>query len=235
VLRNKLEIRSHSELKDAEFRLTHIRMAEIDQGRGPEGNFDKKHLKAIHHHIFQDVYEWAGHMRNERPLVDGARVEAIGTLSKGETQFLHGSRIDMGLNQAFRPLVDLDQLRQSTPAEFAGIAGRVMADLNYVHPFREGNGRAQQTFIEELGRECGHDVDFTVITQGRMIEASIAVTNDPDHPAMRNMIEDATDPQRREALKSAIADLQRCGVDPDDYYVCTARPGEEITGQDLRP
>ena len=34
-----------------------------------------------------------------------------------------------------------------------------------------------------------------------MIEASIAVTNDPDHPAMRNMIEDATDPNRREALQ----------------------------------
>ena len=73
VLRNLLEITSNSQLKDAEFRLTHIRMTEIDQGHGPQGDFDKKHLKAIHQHIFQDVYEWAGHMRNERPFVDGAR------------------------------------------------------------------------------------------------------------------------------------------------------------------
>ena len=64
----------------------------------------------------------------------------------------------MGLNEAFKPLSDLDRLRQSTPAEFSDVAGRVMADLNYVHPFREGNGRTQQTFIEELGRECGHEV-----------------------------------------------------------------------------
>ena len=83
------------------------------------------------------------------------------------------------------------------------------------------------------GRDAADEVDFNVITQGRMIEASITVTHDPDNPAMCNMIEDATDPNRREALQLAIADLQRCGADPDDYHVCTARPGEEITGKIL--
>ncbi|TJV69421.1 MAG: cell filamentation protein Fic, partial [Mesorhizobium sp.] len=72
--------------------------SEIAEGRGPSGNFDKEHLKAIHGYIFQDVYEWAGHTRNESPIVGGARVEPIGNLSKGSTSFLHGSRIDFGLD-----------------------------------------------------------------------------------------------------------------------------------------
>ena len=57
---------------------------------------------------------------NERPFVDGAQVEPIGNLRKSDTQFLHGSRVDMGFErlEAFKPLSDLDRLRQSTPAEF---------------------------------------------------------------------------------------------------------------------
>ena len=78
----------------------------------------------------------------ERPVVDGVPVEAIGTLSKGGNAFLHGSRIEMGLTEAFKPIARPDILRGSTAERFSDIAGRVLAGLNYVHPFREGNGPA---------------------------------------------------------------------------------------------
>ncbi|RUU07583.1 cell filamentation protein Fic, partial [Mesorhizobium sp. M6A.T.Ca.TU.002.02.2.1] len=141
VLRNKFGIETHSELRIEEYRATAFRMAEIAEGVGPQGQFDKAHLKAIHGHIFQDVYEWAGHTRDESPIVDGQRVEPIGGLSKGGTAFLHGSRIEMGLDEALKPIRDPDVLRGSTPEQFAERAGQVTAELNYVHPFREGNGR----------------------------------------------------------------------------------------------
>ena len=165
VLRNKFGIESNSELRTEEYRATAFRMAEIAEGDGPSGQFDKAHLKAIHGYIFQDVYEWAGHTRNESPIVDGQRVEPIGGLSKGGTAFLHGSRIEMGLDEALRPIRDPEVLRGSTPEQFAERAGQVMAKLNYVHPFREGNGRTQEVFIAELGRLRGHEVDFTVIAK----------------------------------------------------------------------
>ncbi len=90
-----------------EYRATAVRMAEIAEGDGPKGNFDKAHLEAIHGYIFQDVYECAGHTRNESPIVEGQRVEPIGGLSKGGgTSFLPDSRIEMGLDEALKPIRD---------------------------------------------------------------------------------------------------------------------------------
>lgn len=165
ILRNRFGIRSQKELRTVEYAATDRRQTEIFLGKGPAGKFDKAHLKALHRHIFQDVYEWAGHTRNETPLVDGRLVQAIGMLSKGGMPFLPGSRIDMGLEEAFKPIRDLRVLKGSSPQGFAELAGKVLAELNYVHPFREGNGRAQEAFIFELGRRFGHEVDFTVITR----------------------------------------------------------------------
>lgn len=99
-----------------------------------------------------------------------------------------------------------------------------------MHPFREGNGRAQEAFISELGCHYGHEIDFSVITKPRMIEASIETTNDPSSPAMKHAIEDAMNPGRREALRSAFEDLREVGEEPLQHHVRTARAGEEITG-----
>ncbi|MEY9534706.1 cell filamentation protein [Sinorhizobium fredii] len=230
VLRNKLSLTTHSELRVAEYALTNIRQIEIAEGRGPNGKFDEAHLKAIHGYIFQDVYEWAGHTRNETPIVDGERVEPIGGLSKGGTSFLPGSRIEMGLDEALKPIRDPQALRTATPEQFAERAGKVLAELNYVHPFREGNGRAQEAFISELGRRFGHEIDFSVISKPRMIDASIETTNDPSSNAMKRVVQDALDPNRREAIRAAFADLKDCGEEPLHHNVRTAWTGEEITG-----
>nr|WP_225170570.1 hypothetical protein [Ensifer sp. IC4062] len=74
--------------------------------------------------------------------------------------------------------------------------------MNYVHPFREGNGHAQEAFISELGRHYGREIDFSVITKPRMIEASIETTNDPSSHVMKHVIEDAMNPGSREAIRS---------------------------------
>ncbi|WP_285295548.1 Fic/DOC family protein [Aureimonas altamirensis] len=234
VLRNRLGIESHEQLRSFEYEQTRFRQAEMDLGGGPQGSFDAAHLKAIHEHLFQDVYEWAGHTRNERPTIDGVQVEPVGNLSKGGTSFLHGSRIDMGLNEALKPISNPDVLRGSTPAEFAERAGAVLSELNFVHAFREGNGRTNEAFIKALGREYGHEVEFEVITKPRMIEASIETTNDPSSRAMAHLIADATEPGRRDAIRSSFEDLRALGEDPMQHNVRTAAAGERVTGAVLR-
>jgi cell filamentation protein len=219
VLRNKFGLKSQSALRIVEYAATDRRLTEVYQGKGPAGKFDKAHLKALHRHIFQDVYEWAGHTRNETPMVDGRRVEPIGMLSKGGMPFLPGSRIEMGLDEAFKPVSDLRLLKGSSPQKFAELAGKVLAELNYVHPFREGNGRAQDAFIAELGRKFGHEVDFTIITRARMIEASIETAKNPASQAMQNIVLDAVDPVRREALRKKIEAMLEEGADPWDQPV----------------
>ena len=59
ALINNLGITDADELEHIERQLISSRM---DEGC-PEGDFDLKHLQAIHHHLFQDVYEWAGEIR----------------------------------------------------------------------------------------------------------------------------------------------------------------------------
>ncbi|WP_019998591.1 Fic/DOC family protein [Aureimonas ureilytica] len=163
-------------------------------------------------------------------MVNGERVEPIGSLSKGGYAFLPGSRIEMGLTAAFEPIRDIEALKGASVETFAAKAGEVLGELNYVHPFREGNGRTQEAFIQALGVYAGHEVDFSVITKTRMIEASVETFNDPKAPAMRHLMEDAVDAGRREALRAAIADLALQSASPDDFNIRTARPGETVVG-----
>lgn len=47
-----------------------------------------------------------------------------------------------------------------------------LSELNAIHPFREGNGRAQRMFIEILADRAGYEVDFSEVATEEMIEAS---------------------------------------------------------------
>ena len=55
VLRNKLGITHPKALDAMERQLVADR---ISQG-APDGDFDLAHLRAIHKHLFQDIYDWA--------------------------------------------------------------------------------------------------------------------------------------------------------------------------------
>jgi hypothetical protein len=59
ILKNRLGIRKLSELDRVERQFVRERIMEGI----PRGDFDLKHLQAVHHHLFQDVYEWAGQIR----------------------------------------------------------------------------------------------------------------------------------------------------------------------------
>ena len=62
VLRNKLDIRNQAALDAFEADATAIRMVELIESP-ITGGFDFKHLLALHYHLFQDIYDWAGEIR----------------------------------------------------------------------------------------------------------------------------------------------------------------------------
>ena len=65
----------------------------------------------------------------------------------------------------------------SRPAHCVNIPLRLahyLSEINALHPFREGNGRAQRLFIEYLAENAGYRVDFSQVTDKQMIEASAA-------------------------------------------------------------
>ncbi len=124
-LRNKFGIRNADLLDYHEREITTLRAR---QGV-PTGIFDLKHLRAIHRHLFQDVYDWAGEIRTLE-------------ISKGASQFQFCKYIETGMADVHRRLVKVKYFAKSSQSGFAEGAGEIIGDVNYVHPFREGNVRA---------------------------------------------------------------------------------------------
>ena len=154
VLRNRLGIVDAERLNQVERRVATLRAR-----RGvPAGDFDLKHLCAIHRHLFQYIYDWAGELRT---------VE----INKGGHQFQFQRYIQTGMSDVHRRLVQAKFLKGLEADEFARQAGVIIGDVNYVHPFREGNGRAQAQYLKQLATQAGHDLDLRRIDPALWIEA----------------------------------------------------------------
>lgn len=84
VLINRLDIRDPNELQAFEDEITRERAAEPL----PAGRLSVSHLKSVHHHLFQDVYDWAGRVRTIR-------------ISKGDSMFCYPENIQAELAKLF--------------------------------------------------------------------------------------------------------------------------------------
>jgi cell filamentation protein len=229
AVKNLLGARKHDELEALEAPLVFARLVEIQSGRGPAGNFDAGHLRAIHRHLFQDVYEWAGHTRDEKVRLQDGTVASEPLLRKVDGDlFMLGPLIPDALARVGATLRAADHLRGLPREEFAERAADIMIEINTAHPFREGNGRTQRAFVELLADGAGHELDFSVVSRERMIQASIAATNRDDPSMMRRMFDEISDPARVAALLPAIESFDRQGFDWNDRYLATTQPGHEV-------
>jgi cell filamentation protein len=232
TLKNKLGASTHEDLERLEAPFVAARYIEITLGFGPQGQFDTEHLKTIHKHLFQSVYEWAGHTRDERVrLPDGAVATEPVLRKDGGSEFHSGRAISLALDQLTTDLRKADYLRGLTREQFAERAADTMAELNAIHPFREGNGRTQRVFIEELAKAAGHPLDFTVVSRERMIQASIDANEKQDPKTMRRIFAEISDPARVGALREVIDffDKQEPPFPWNDRYIATTEPGYKVT------
>jgi fido (protein-threonine AMPylation protein) len=107
-------------------------------------------------------------------------------------QWISGKRLNSGsavtslfpqaLAELFDKLKAENNLRNGGPLEFGARAGYYLTELNAIHPFREGNGRAQREFIRELGLHARLSVDWTRATRDEMYSASVAGFRGDSHP-----------------------------------------------------
>jgi cell filamentation protein len=157
VLLNKRGIGSAVELEEFEVAMFALRALQVL----PVGNFDPIHYRAIHHHLFQDVYDWAGEYRTIR-------------IAKNDTMFCYPEYIAEQMDSLFEQLQGVPFITSSAPEDFVTAAASFLSDLNAIHPFREGNGRTQLTFLFLLGHRARHALDMTRIRPGEMLAAMIA-------------------------------------------------------------
>ena len=229
AVKNKIGAATHDELERLEAAFIFARGVELRLGAGPDGRFDAEHLKAINRHLFQDVFEWAGYTRNERVRLSDETVATEPIMRKsGGKDFLTGQRIAPALRKIESDLRAAKYLTGLSRADFASRAADLLAALNAIHPFRDGNGRTQRAFVELLARQAGHRLDFAVISRERMTRASIAAHDNDDPRPMRRLFEDASHPARIAALRQATGALAANKFDWNDRYVATTEPGHRI-------
>jgi cell filamentation protein len=127
----------------------------------PRGRLSVTHYKSVQRHLFQDVYRWAGKLRTVR-------------LSKDGSAFCYPEHIARELRILFAGLKRQRYLRERPPDRFAVEAARFLATLNAIHPFREGNGRAQFTFLALLADQAGHSLILERLDPERFLTAMIS-------------------------------------------------------------
>ena len=154
VLRNRADLHDPEDLEAFELEMTSLRADEPLPG----GDFDATHYSAVHHHIFQDVYDWAGQYRTVRTAKDG-------------NAFCYPEHIESMMNRLFESMSEI--LSSESQSQFLDRVTDFLAELNAIHPFREGNGRAQLTFIDMIACESGFPFDFRRIERESFMPAMI--------------------------------------------------------------
>lgn len=151
---NKLGIVDADLLHLAEYHITNLRVAELALKPIP-GRFDLDHLRAVHRHVFSDIYDWAGQIRT----VDISKrdpAEPAWTSPFAPAQHIRPLMADLA-----NDIAAWGNLRRLDTDDFAGAMTLVYVRMNYVHPFPEGNGRSTQTLLSQLAREAGYDIDYS--------------------------------------------------------------------------
>jgi cell filamentation protein len=159
--------------------VTRARMIELDSQPLP-GRWDLEHLQRIHRHIFQDVYPWAGMLRT----VD---------ISKDGHLFARPQFLVPAAHQTFVRLADHAYLRGLDHERFVAAAAELLGDINALHPFREGNGRAQRAYLAGLAQTAGWRIAWERLEPERNIAASRA-SHDGDNQLFRTLLAELTQP-----------------------------------------
>jgi len=141
----------------------------------PAGRLSVAQYKAIHHHLFQDVYAWAGRLRTVR-------------MSKDGSAFCYPEHIDNEMKALFASLRQKQLLKDLSHEQFAREAASFLSTLNAIHPFREGNGRTQTTFLALLAEQAGHPLHLDRLEPEQFLGAMVASFKGNDGPLERQIL-----------------------------------------------
>jgi cell filamentation protein len=175
VLRNLLDVRQADELAGREAALSAICIAQLERRFIP-GDFDLTHLQATHRYIFGAIYPWAGELRTVR-------------IAKGGDLFALPEHIGPYLTTLFADFSREDRLQGLGREQFMERLTHYYAEINAVHPFREGNGRAQRAFLGQIAKAAGHPIAWVHLDAERNVAAAHESHRGNNSP-LREMLSD---------------------------------------------
>ena len=159
VLVNKFDIHDNKKLEEIERKIVLAKLYELRQNR-QIGNFDVAHFVGIHKFLFEDIYPFAGLFRNEN-------------IAKGNFSFAEWEYIEDELKKLLDQLKEENYLQNLDRDTFIKRLSYYMAELNVLHPFREGNGRTIREFIRQLAYKNGYVLNLKNINPKEMLYACI--------------------------------------------------------------
>ena len=159
VLINKFDIRNEKQLNELEQSITSALIAKAFV-EIPFENVDFDFYKMLHKYVFSDIYEWAGQLRSVN-------------MSKKGTNFCPFEKIEENGIRIFEGLKKNNYLKDFSKDDFLNEFTNLYCDLNYLHPYREGNGRVQRLFLSMLAANAGLRLDFSKIDKDLFMIATI--------------------------------------------------------------
>jgi cell filamentation protein len=189
TLKNKLGITDREQLATAEADLTAFRLAEL-RTAPIRGGFDSTHLQEIHHHVYQDLYDWAGELR---------RINAGNRLA---------SEVASSLNAVFDRLGRENHLKGRSSEEWSHRASVYIYDLGTIEPFLMGNEVALREFADELARKNNLSLQWDTVPEIGTIDVMRHIDQSEQSANVRRMVMLAmdTDPGSLRPSRGAVVE-----------------------------
>lgn len=179
VLINKFNIRDNKTLQEIEKKIVLTKLFELHKNKRI-GDFSKNHFLSIHKYLFEDIYPFAGKIRTEN-------------IAKDYFSFAEWEYIESELDSLLNKLEKQNYLKNENKDELAKSLAFYLAELNVLHPFREGNGRTIREFIRQLAYKNGYIFDLKNVSSKQFLEASkksVVDTTDLEKIINQSLIKD---------------------------------------------
>lgn len=223
TLRNLPGIKDPGQLRRIDYNWSARRQAELEANPllVPR-TFDAEHVKGIHRHLFQDVYDWAGAYR----LVDMAKGSSVFASTDGG--------IDAYLQDVAGRVAQIDW-QEVDRVGFAVRAATVFGMLNKAHPFREGNGRTAKVFMRHVAGLSRFDLCFDRVEPASWNQASAACMGAPgqfltDPEPLVPVVLQATVPRKSQTQQGQVS-VHR----PFSLMMPASRSLQPLSGPGPRP
>jgi cell filamentation protein len=169
ILRNKFGITDSAALLKATTDSTVLRLAEL-HASPIRGGFDSRHLQAIHHHLYQDVFDWAGELRP----IDAGNSPA--------------SQVEKSLNNVFDRLGRENHLKGLSSEDWARSASAYIYELGTIQPFLAGNEITIHEFVIELARKNNLSLQWDAAAELAVENADVQVQHLEQSANVRRMV-----------------------------------------------
>ena len=176
VLRNLLGARTIGELEYREAQIVFANEMALSIDSIPPTR-DMTEVLRIHAALFDGVYDWAGKIRT----VD------IKKNSEDAEFFLPKDKIELACNYVFEELKKDAYLQDKAIDDFCASLAVYYDKLNFIHPFREGNGRMQRLFWSRVAEDAGYRIDWSRAIGSENDEASRLAAETMDLSALEGM------------------------------------------------